>query len=162
MIPNRRPFHWMRCQCLKMHWQCFEMILKWICNAFWFRWKTLPTFQNKMEMFFNAFSMRWKCIATEKWYNAIFVKPGFPKGGHNCPSIRRWQVSRSMFKKWLKCRGRCLSFPKDVLGIFRGIIWDVIGCFRYRCSTISVSLNAGAKVLQLQARWQEHNISVYA
>ena len=33
MIPNGQLFLWMRCQCLKMHWQCFEMILNWICNA---------------------------------------------------------------------------------------------------------------------------------
>ena len=70
MIPNRRPFHWMRCQCLKMHWQCFEMILKWICNAFPFRWKTLPTFQNAMKMFFNALSTRWNAL---QWKNATML-----------------------------------------------------------------------------------------
>ena len=56
-----------------------KMILKWICNSLHFLWNALATFQNKLVVLFNAFSMRWKCSSTKKPFNAIFVKPAFPK-----------------------------------------------------------------------------------
>jgi len=56
-----------------------KMILKWICNSLRFLWNALATFQNRLVVLFNAFSMRWKCISIKKPFNAIFVKPAFPK-----------------------------------------------------------------------------------
>ena len=64
---------------LTMFWNDFEMDL----HASRFRWETLQTFQNAMEMFFNAM---------EKCYNAIFVKPAFPKEGHIFEAIRPSKV----------------------------------------------------------------------
>ena len=52
MIPNGRPFHWMRCQCLKTHWQCFKMILKWFATHF-----------GSIEKHCQCFKTQWKCFS---------------------------------------------------------------------------------------------------
>ena len=54
-----------------------------VWNVFYFRWGTLQTFQNALRMFLNAFQ-RFQMRCAEKWLNAIFIKPGFPKEGHMC------------------------------------------------------------------------------
>ena len=39
-------------------------------------------FQNALRMFLNAFQ-HFQMRCAEKRLNAIFIKPGFPKEGHN-------------------------------------------------------------------------------
>ena len=53
-----------------------------VWNVFNFRWGTLQTFQNALTMFLNAFQ-RFEMRCAEKRLNANFVKPVFPKDGHN-------------------------------------------------------------------------------
>ena len=58
------------------------MIISMVWNVFYFRWGTLQTFQNALRMFLNAFQgFQMRC--SEIQLNTIFIKPGFPKEGHN-------------------------------------------------------------------------------
>ena len=52
-IPNAWRFHSMHCQCLKMHWQRFKMILKWF-----------STNLGSIDKHCQRFRTQWKCSST--------------------------------------------------------------------------------------------------